>query len=178
LIALISVAAACSPRPEEGEFRIVDGQVVTDVFEVTAVPADGGTLRIGLDTDLGNSTQLMVSVSRAYFETGDESEHVIDYFSEPGTVGEWRDARTILISDEDWGRRLGDQQSNMAGIGLGFTVERIAGEVEVRFEVPIGQDPPFEEENSNLTGSAVYGDDLRNVGDQVSVPLPYTGEAP
>lgn len=174
----ISALGACSPQPEEGAFRIVDGQIVADVFEVTATAEDDGTLTIGLDTDLGDTTQVMVSVSRSYFESADGSEHVIDYFAEPGRIGDWRTPRTIPVPDEDWSRRLREQQARMASIGLGFTVERVADEIDVTFVVPVGQDPPFAEENSNLTGAAVYGDELRNVRDDVAVPAPYTGEVP
>lgn len=176
-ILLIAATAACSSQPDGG-FRIVDGQIVTDVFDVTARLDPDGRLTMELDTDLGDSTVLMVSVSRSYVETDDDSEHVIDYFSEPGTVGEWRTPRTIAVSDEEWGRRLEEQQRSMEDIGLGFTVERIADDIEVSFVVPIEQDPPFEEGNSNLTGSVVYGTPLRNVRDDVVVQLPYTGELP
>lgn len=182
---LIAAMAACvssctSPdtEPQEGRdgFRIVDGQIVTDVFDVTATLNDARALTVGLDTDLGDSTKIMVSVSRSYIDATDDSEHVIDYFSEPGTVGDWREPRTIAISEVDWRQRLEEQQTRMAGLGLGFTVERILDDVDVGFVVPNQQDPPFETDNLNLTGSAVYGDSIRNVRDDVAVPLPFDGE--
>jgi hypothetical protein len=182
---LIAAMAAClssctSPDTERQDgrdgFRIVDGQIVTDVFDVTATLNDDRTLTVGLDTDLGDSTRIMVNVSRSYIDANDDSEHSIDYFSEPGTVGDWRDPRTIAISEVDWRQRLEDQQTRMAGLGLGFTVERILDDVNVSFVVPNQQDPPFETDNLNLTGSAVYGDSIRNVRDDVVVPLPIDGE--
>ena len=172
-----SCASPDGPRQDgRGGFRIVDGQIVTDVFDVTLRLNDDRTLTVGLDTDLGDSTKLIVSVSRSYIDANDDSQHSIDYFSEAGTVADWRDPRTIAISDVDWGRRLEEQQTTMAGLGLGFTAERILDDIDVSFVVPNQQDPPFETDNLNLTGLAVYGDSIRNVRDDVAVPLPFDGE--
>lgn len=60
-----------------------------------------------------------------------------------------------------------------ASVGEPFIVSRIADDIEIRFVVPVNQEPPFESMNANLTGSAVkQNGNLRTVESEVKVVYP------
>src|SRR5688500_610461 len=58
------------PEPSGRPFRLVDGQIVADVFDLRYDVRDG-SITVALDTDLGSAATVMVSISRSYWEKGD-----------------------------------------------------------------------------------------------------------
>lgn len=156
------------PRP----FRMSGNQIITDTFDVRYDLRDG-RLTLALDSDLGDAAKLMVSVSRIYQERGSDERYPIDYFSEQSTVGAWREPRTISLNHDAWKQEIEQRQRVLAAAGEPFTVSRIADDIEIRFVVPVNQEPPFERLNANLTGSVVkQSGNLRIVEREVASRYP------
>lgn len=97
----------------------------------------------------------MVSVSRVYEERGNPERYPVEYFSELSTIGAWRRSRNIRLDHNRWKDEVEQRQRMLAAAGEPFTVSRISDSIEIRFVVPVNQNPPFEEWNANLTGSVV-----------------------
>ena len=66
--------------------------VVSDRFTLQ-LEIDGTNLMLAIDTDLPNTTEVMVSVERLYFQVGNDSAYSRRYFEEKGWLSEWRDPR-------------------------------------------------------------------------------------
>lgn len=130
----------------------------------------GENLNFWLDTDLPNETDIMVSVSRDYWEKGSPGTYSVDYFSEKSTVGKYRTQKQISVEDKVWKDALKSKQNKMSGFGLGFEVGKIGKEIEVSFIVPIRQSSSrFGEKNINLDGKAVTKTGLRIVKDEIKI---------
>ena len=135
--------------------------VVCDRFKLVK-RVNGDRLHLCLDTDLPDATDLMVAVSRSYWEKGGSSEYPMDYFSQKSTVGEWRSERLISLDSSKWKSALKEQQEKMAKLGMPFDVARISKEIEVSMVVPINQaNPRFGERNCKLSGKTVSKKGLR-----------------
>jgi hypothetical protein len=130
-------------------------QVVCNRFELVTEVTDS-TLGLSVDTDLPESTIVMVGVSRSYLEKGSPDQYSVDYLSESSTVGKWKSKHRISIASDKWKAALRAKQEKLSRIGLGFDVASISDKISVSMVVPINQpDPRFGERNSNLTGKAV-----------------------
>lgn len=128
---------------------------------------------LGLLSDLGDETTLMVSVSRTYQEKGSSERYPVEYFAEQSTVGAWRQNRSISLDHDAWKGELEQRQRALAAAGEPFTVSRISDSIEISFVVPVNQDPPFESWNANLVGQAVtQSGNLRIVEDEIMLAEP------
>ncbi len=123
---------------------------------------NGSTLSLALDTDLPDSTVVMVSVDRSYWETDNpETEYAIDYLSEGvystrSTVAQWRATHDISIADDLWQSHLRAHQAKTAKLGFGFDVSSISKNIKISMVAPVNQpDPRFGEGNENLCGTTV-----------------------
>lgn len=146
--------------------------VVCDKFSLITEATDTA-LVLSVDTDLPDDTVVMVGISRSYWETGSPAEYSVDYFAEKSTIGKWRLAHEIPITDDEWNSALADKQKEMSRLGLGFDVASISDKVTVSMVVPINQtDPRFGKDNANLIGEAVRKTGLRVVEDEVELIRP------
>jgi hypothetical protein len=128
--------------------------IKVDKFEILH-SLEGDMLTASLDTDLPDFTDLMVSISRSYFEKNDTEEYSRDYFEEKSTVAQWRQPRQIKVSHDIFKASLQDQQKKTALAGIGGQLDRIDPNVAIAFTVPLVQsNPAFGEANSNLIGAA------------------------
>ncbi len=147
-------------------------QVVCNKFRLLT-SVEGSTLVLSVDTDLPDSTVVMVSVSRSYLEKGNPAKYSVDYFSEESTVGKWKSKHRISIASEKWKTALRTKQERMSRIGLGFNVASISDKITVSMVVPINQpDTKFGNQNSKLTGKAVRTTGLRVVEDETEINYP------
>ena len=73
-------------------------KIVCDKFNVKAT-LDGQLLKVSVDTDLPDDTQLVVSVYRLLNIAYDQEEFSVYYFNESGTVGQWRDGETVVLDN-------------------------------------------------------------------------------
>ena len=140
--------------------------VVSDRFTLQWEIA-GADLLLAIDTDLPDTTEVIVSVERLYFELGNDSAYSRRYFEEKGRLSEWRDPRRIPIDDEAWKVDLKSHQESMAKLGspLAFEIGLIEDEIQVNAVVHINQpDPAFGGRgNPNLSGAAVIQSRNRNL---------------
>jgi len=147
-------------------------QIICDEFNLVT-KVTGSTLDLSVDTDLPDNTVVMVSVSRSYLEKGNPAKYSVDYFSEKGTIGEWKSTHRISIADEDWKTALRAKQEEMSRFGFGFDVASISDRITVNMVVPINQlDPKFGDWNQNLTGKAVRTEGIRVVEDEIEIDYP------
>jgi len=180
----VSTYHAKRPRTPKREPKPKDktlAGVRCDKFDVTAA-LQGDSLRVRLDTDLPEFTELMVSVSRCYFQKGDkDSKYARDYFSEKSTVSKWRTSRSLSVADHIFDKALQKQLDMMASLGMPFEVARIEDTLEVSFVVPVNQEnPAFGKMNVNLRGTMVAKKGLRTIGWERAFKKPFArrGSAP
>ncbi len=126
---------------------------------------EGDTLKLSLDTDLPDYTDLMVSVSRSYKEKGDtESSYSIDYFQEKSTVKKWRSQQELSISDKVFINKLQKQMNMMSQLGMPFKTSTISKKIEVSFVVPVNQSNPiFGKRNENLQSNLISPSGYRTI---------------
>jgi hypothetical protein len=176
-----------SPIPEK---------IVCDKFNVRAT-LDGQLLKVSVDTDLPDDTQLVVSVYRLLNIAYDQEEFSVYYFNESGTVGQWRDGESVVLDNYKLLLQLEDLKARWrilevakqrtisiyGGIPPGweeelnktYEVDKISDAIEVWMVVPIQSNQRFGYSNENLVGKAVSTKDLHIVEDEVQVhcPLKY-----
>ena len=151
----------------------VHAQVVCNKFRLLT-NVEGSTLVLSVDTDLPDSTVVMVSVSRSYLEKGNPAKYSVNYFSEKSTVRKWKSKHRISIASEKWKTALRTKQEKLSRIGLGFDVASISDKITVSMVVPVNQpDPRFGKLNSKLTGKAVTTTgNIRIVEDEITIDYP------
>lgn len=139
-------------------------KILCEKYEVIQT-IDGDTLKLSLDTDLPDYTDLMVSVSRSYKEKGDtESTYSIDYFQEKSTVKKWRSQQELSISDKVFINKLQEQMNMMSQLGMPFKTSTISKKIEVSFVVPVNQSNPiFGKRNENLQSNLISPSGFRTI---------------
>ena len=147
-------------------------KIVCNKFKLVS-KLTGNTLHLAVDTDLPDSTEVMVRVSRTYIEKGSKETYSVDYLNEKSTVGKWKSNHTVSIDSTTWKRLLREKQELMSRLGSGFDVASISDKIGVAMVVPVNQaDPRFGKWNSQLAGNAVSTSGLRVVKDEVEIPYP------
>ena len=118
----------------------------------------GDELVLAIDTDLPDEGELSVSVSRWYYQVGNDDAYSRDYFHEFEPVFRWRQPRRISLDATPWKADLAAHRARMAEIpDLAFEIDRIEDTVRIRAILPINQDDPrFGERNANLSGEATF----------------------
>lgn len=118
-------------------------KILCEKYEVIQT-IEGEILKLSLDTDLPDYTDLMVSVSRSYKEKGDtESTYLIDYFQEKSTVKKWRSQQELSISDKVFKNKLQEKMNMMSQLGMPFQTSTTSKQIEVSFVVPVNQSNPI-----------------------------------
>lgn len=159
-ILVLGAYAGCSPSPDDGdELRTepglgrisADGSITADTFDVR-YELHGDSLTVAIETDLPDVTHLVFSVNRSYWKQGDPEEYVNQYVSDGlATVGAYRSPKTFVLDQARWDSIL-EEKRRLLGVREPF---RISPTLDIRFTVPINQDPPFAEFNANLSGKVV-----------------------
>lgn len=141
---------------------------------------EGASLLLAINTDLPDTTEVIVSVERLYYEVGNDSAYSRQYFQERGRLSEWRDTRRIPIDDEAWKGDLKAHQERMAKLGspLAFKIGEIEDQVLVSAVVHINQPAPEfgGHGNPNLSGATVLQSSNRNlIRREEKIDWPLTG---
>lgn len=162
--------------------------IVCDRFELRW-EIDGEDLMLAIDTDLPDEGELSVSVSRSYYEVGNDAEYARDYLSVLEPVSRWREPRRIPLDADAWRADLAAHQSRMAELAaaerqagvpaedtVAFEVASIVDDVEIRAVLHLNQDDPRfgGRGNPNLSGAATSGSGT----DRVIVEAETTFEFP
>ena len=108
-----------------------DAEKIYEEFKIN-YSLSGNSLDVSVVTDLPDDIKISLSINRSYWEKGDsENEYSEDYFSEDGTVGQWKKSRTINLKKEIWQSNLATNQEKMAESGLGFDVAKVSDSISV-----------------------------------------------
>ena len=172
VVALGLVGVGCSGGSDESAQPAAPAEpagIVCDQFELRW-ELDGEDLLLAIDTDLPDEGELSVSVSRSYYEVGNDAEYARDYLSVFEPVSRWREPRRIPLNADAWRADLAAHQSRMAEIAaaerqvgvvpaedtVAFEVASIADDVEIRAVLHLNQDDPRfgGRGNPNLSGAA------------------------
>lgn len=146
---------ATAPSPEDGE------PIICDRFDVHT-ELQGDTVEVSLDTDLPDDTRLTVWVCRPYKMKGNPSTYSIDYFSDWGTVRQWKAPRRISVNHDLFREEFDVTRKQTAYTGLATEIEDVSDHVQVGLIVPVCQpNPAFGEKNRNLRGKMVSVDTPR-----------------
>ncbi len=175
-LAVILTSCTASQVPQDQPSHNTAG-VVCDRFNPLAT-LEGNELVLSLDTDLPDSTVLMVSVSRSYWNSSTEQEYPLDYLSTRSTVGEWRKPHKVSVSHNVWAKLLDDRMKLAAKINDPLKIKSIKGDIEASFTVPISQtDPRFGQGNENLRGAKVPTSGIRAIRAEKLIPHPLGSKA-
>ena len=143
-------------------------------------------LMLAIDSDLPDSTDLVVSVDRGYVQVGRREAYSRGYFSERAKLSEWRSPRRLPLDDVAWKADLLAHQAAMARFpaDIAFQIGPIEDHISVRAVVHINQsDPRFGGRgNPSLSGLAVStlaGSNNRKIveAEQI-IPAPFTETLP
>ena len=102
---------------------------------------NGNSLDVSIATDLPDNIQVSLSVDRSYWEKGNSSEYSVYYFSEQGTIGQWKSTRAISLNNQKWQFDLSAKQKKLAALGLGFDVDKVSDSIKIYAVVPFSNDP-------------------------------------
>lgn len=176
LLVLLGFTVSLSTAPTEVESQATQAEEIKcDLFEIKS-KLQNDELLVSLNTDCPDYTGIMISVDRKYNEVGNPDAYSRYYFEESSTVGNWRRQRRISVTHAEWLAELKTFQRTMNRLGVGFTVDSISDDIEIRMVVHVNQkNVRFGDRNSNLVGKAVNTTGLRIIDDEVSVNYPLQG---
>ena len=108
---------------------------VDNKFNLKWTKADQAGVTLFIDSDLPDNASVMVSVTRVYTATSDgkQDRYSGEYFSEEGTLSQWREPRRITIDSELWVADLIKHQASMARLGptMAFDIDEIDNYLDV-----------------------------------------------
>lgn len=157
-------------------------EIVSDHALLKAV-AVGKQLEISVNTDLPDTAEIIVTVSRSYWEKGSAVEYSREYFSEKSRVAEWRSPRTVDVDEMKWKADLRAHQTNMAKLGsdMAFEVGSVSDYINARAVLHINQaDPRFGgNRNPSLSGKAVTRKAYGNIIEmEAAILIPLSSAPP
>jgi len=129
-------------------WRTDSREIVCNKFDVRA-ELKGSILELSLDTDLPDDTPLFVDVDRTYKMKDNPGVFLINYFHEAGTVGDWRQVRSVPVNDAVFRKEFEQDRLETAYVGQATEITQVSDSVEANFTVP---------NNQNLRGKAVTVD--------------------
>ena len=113
-------------------------------------------LILSLDSDLPDTTHIVISVSRPFSKKGNSNNYSIDYKFIKTTAGEARNPIKIKIDNQAWLKKLKAQQAEASRFGNNYQVNKIKPIIKADATLPVDQpDPRFGKNNRNITGKAV-----------------------
>jgi len=167
-------------------------KIVCDKFNVRAT-LDGQLLKVSIDTDLPDDTELGVLVYRLLNIAYDQEEFSVNYFNGGGIVSQWRGGKIVVLDDHQWSLRLEDLKARWRILEVAkkrtiaiygriphgweeelsktYEIDKISDTIVVWVVVPI-QSNRFGYRNENLVGKAVIIEDLRVVEGEVQINYP------
>ena len=104
---------------------VVGGEKIRcDEFDVRAT-LDGDRVTVSLNSDCPDFSEIMVSVSRTYYQKGSDTAYSHSYFHEKSTVGNWRQQKQVSVIHSKWINSLENHRKKMNRLGLGYAVDRV-----------------------------------------------------
>ena len=133
-------------------------------------------LILSLDTDLPDTTHIVISVSRPFSKKGNSNNYSIDYKFIKTTAGEARKPIKIKIDNQAWLEKLKAQQAEASRFGNNYQINKIKPIIKADATLPVGQpDFRFGENNRNITGKAVTEPyrGRKEVRTEISIPSSF-----
>ena len=165
----VSGGSPSTPRP-------APTRIVSDRFSLRW-ELDGQELVLSVDTDLPDYGELVVSVSRIYYQVGEAEAYSQDYLSVFEPVSRWREPRRVSLDADEWRAKLEAEKERLRDI-LPFEVARVSDEIEIRAVLHLNQDDPRfgGRGNPSLSGAAVTSSPRRNLVEaETTVRFPLVG---
>lgn len=145
-------------------------EIICDRFEILTNLNDN-KLSLHVDTDLINSTDIIVIVSRSYYRKGIEEAYAINYYKEKSRISKWKSEQEILLENFEWINELNELSINEPK----FEIEVISDSIEVYIVVPINQtNPEFGKFNKNLSGDAVTHHGITTISNEKKLSFPIS----
>lgn len=121
---------------------------------------------ISINTDLPDSTEIHLAVSRIYEEKNNGNNRKISYFSKNTTVGKWKELKKVDINNKKWKSKLYKRYEKSNETGISDKVRSVSQFIIVTAKIIPNQ---FGENNSNLSGKAIYGSKVNRVDDRAKL---------
>ena len=162
---------------EQKPTNLKNDKIICDKFNLNANLKEGN-LSLEIDSDLPEFTDIIVSISRSYWQQGNDDEYSIDYFKEKSTIQQWKQKRNIYIINSDWDEKLIAHQKKMSeyGTDFQFQVDKVSNDINISVIVPIKQSSPlFGKKNVNLSGKEVIKKNINVVHKDIKIEYPISG---
>ena len=179
LVCLSFLFSSCTKEKqnEQKPTKLKNDKIICDKFILNANLKESN-LSLEIDSDLPEFTDIIVSVSRSYWEQGEDEEYSIDYFKEKSTIQKWKQKRNINIMNSDWNEKLISHQKKMSeyGTDFQFKVDKVSNDINISVIVPIKQSNQiFGVRNENLAGKEVIQTNINVIHKDVLLEYPITG---
>lgn len=164
-------------RNKQKSANLKNDEIVCDKFNFDSNLIDN-QLTLSIDSDLPEFTDIIVSVSRSYWQQGNDDEYSIDYFKEKSTIQQWKQKRNINLLNSDWSEKLISHQNKMSeyGVDFQFKVDNVSNDINISAIVPIKQSNQiFGIRNENLVGKEVLQTNINVIQNVVLIDYPITG---
>ena len=161
LLCLILISASCSKKPICNKF-IVNAELHNNV------------LRLSIDSDLPNFTDISITVSRSFSTKGDFNKYPIDYFDDSSNLKKWKKTQNIFLDNSKWQDDFLIHRKTMINFGnSNYEVNDISNNIRVVTTVHAKQSNyVFGEKNINLEGSEVKKGNINVVRKVVEIVYP------
>ncbi len=134
---------------------ITADRILCDKFSIIAKINDR-TLTYSLETDLPDSANVVVTISRSYSRKDVRNINSKDYYNSKKTVGQLRYINIVKIDDNQWCQTLAKQQKLMSRMSNPFAVDKVNDDVSISITFHVNQeDPIFEKQNQNVSGKMI-----------------------
>jgi len=164
-------------RNKQKSANLKNDKIVCDKFNFNSNLIDD-QLTLSIDSDLPEFTDIIVSVSRSYWQQGNDDEYSIDYFKEKSNIQQWKQKRNINLLNSDWSEKLISHQNKMSeyGVDFQFKVDKVSNDINISAIVPIKQSNQiFGIRNENLVGKEVLQTNINVIQKDVLIDYPITG---
>ncbi|MFH0995764.1 MAG: DUF4352 domain-containing protein [Pseudomonadota bacterium] len=152
---------------------ITADQILCDKFSIIA-KINNRTLTYSLETDLPDSANVIVSISRSYSRKDVRETNSKDYYNSKKTVGQLRFVNIVKLDDNQWCQTLAKQQKLMAKMRNPFGVDKVNDDISISITFHINQeDPRFEKQNQNVSGKMIdEKNPIRSIRAEKKILLP------
>ncbi len=148
-----------------------EAQVICDRFEIKST-LNGRTISFTLDTDLPDTTNLIVTIGREYTQKKSTDIYAKNYYCTKSTVGGLLYPNMVKVDDEEWFFMLEEHQHKMDSYRIPFEVKSVSDEIFLSITVPL--DPMFGKGNELLSGKMMpKPPSLKTISQEVRFFLPY-----
>ncbi len=131
----VATATSSTAQVAEPEAKALPAPAAkaADTLKLRWESAGTAGIRVSLHTNLPDRAEVKLSVTRLYDgrSDGKAETYSLDYFSEAGTIGDWREPRLVRIDDAAWARALQSELNKFSQLGMPTTGVSVRSELEI-----------------------------------------------